>query len=249
MISSTTSGEAGVGGGGVRGLGTLINVVAVVAGSSLGAVLGGRLPGRVRDIVTDGLGLLTFVLGISMAVKTQSFMIVMASIFLGGIVGELLRIERALERLGDYFQARLAASSSTFSTGFVTASLVFCVGPMAILGSIDDGLRGNVQLLVVKSVLDGFAALAFATTLGWGVGLSALSVFVYQGSLTVAAGFVARVLSEPMITEMTATGGLLVLAIGLRLLHLREVKVANLLPALFFAPALVALVDAVRGLL
>ena len=233
----------------MRGLGTLINVVAVVAGSSLGAVLGGRLPGRVRDIVTDGLGLLTFVLGISMAVKTQSFLIVMASILLGGIVGELLRIERALERLGDYFQARLAASSSTFSTGFVTASLVFCVGPMAILGSIDDGLRGNVQLLVVKSVLDGFAALAFATTLGWGVGLSALSVFVYQGSLTVAAGFVARVLSEPMITEMTATGGLLVLAIGLRLLHLREVKVANLLPALFFAPALVALVDAVRGLL
>lgn len=233
----------------MRGLGTLINVVAVVAGSSLGAVLGGRLPGRVRDIVTDGLGLLTFVLGISMAVKTQSFMIVMASILLGGIVGELLRIERALERLGDYFQARLAASSSTFSTGFVTASLVFCVGPMAILGSIDDGLRGNVQLLVVKSVLDGFAALAFATTLGWGVGLSALSVFVYQGSLTVAAGIVAQALSEPMITEMTATGGLLVLAIGLRLLHLREVKVANLLPALFFAPALVALVDAVRGLL
>lgn len=233
----------------MRGLGTLINVVAVVAGSSLGAVLGGRLPGRVRDIVTDGLGLLTFLLGVSMAVKTQSFMIVMASILLGGIVGELLRIERGLERLGDYFQARLAASSSTFSTGFVTASLVFCVGPMAILGSIDDGLRGNVQLLVVKSVLDGFAALAFATTLGWGVGLSALSIFVYQGSLTMAAGIAARALSEPMITEMTATGGLLVLAIGLRLLHLREVKVANLLPALLFAPALVALVDAVRGLL
>jgi hypothetical protein len=143
--------------------------------------------------------------------------------------------------VGDRLQARLSAGSSTFSTGFVTASLVFCVGPMAVLGSIEDGLTGSVEILSVKSILDGFAALAFASTLGWGVGFSALSLLVYQGALTLGAGFFDSLLTDPMIAEMTAVGGLLVLSVGLRLLEVREIRTGNFLPALVLAPVLVAL--------
>ena len=226
----------------MRGLGTLMNVAAVLIGTTAGVFLGARLPQRVRDTVMDGLGLLTFMLGISMAIRTENFMIVLGAVLLGGLTGELLHLERGLERVGDYFQARFASESSTFSTGFVTASLLFCVGPLAILGSLADGLRGDLQILGVKSVLDGFASLGFAATLGWGVGLSALSLLIYEGALTLGAGLFQHVLTEPMIREMTAVGGLLVFGIGLRLLDLRAVRVASFLPALFYAPVLVAVV-------
>jgi hypothetical protein len=224
------------------GLGTLINMAAVIAGAAAGALVGNRLPTRTRETVMDGLGLLTLILGISLALETQNFLIVMGSVLLGGLTGELLGIERGLEGLGDYFQRRFASPSSSVSAGFVTASLVFCVGPMAVLGSIEDGLHGNVDILVVKAILDGFASLAFAATLGWGVGLSALSLFVYQGAITLAAGSVEQVLTDGMITEMTATGGVLILAIALRLMSLRSVRVGNLLPALLYAPLLVGVV-------
>jgi len=227
---------------GVPGLGTLMNVTTVLLGTAVGVLVGARLPQRVRDTVMDGLGLLTFTLGISMAMRTENFMIVLGAVLLGGLTGELLQIERGLERLGDYFQARFASGSSTFSTGFVTASLLFCVGPLAILGSLADGLRGDLQILSVKSVLDGFAALGFATTLGWGVGLSALSLLIYQGGLTLGAGLFQHLLTDAMIREMTAVGGLLVFGIGLRLLDLRAVRVASFLPALIYAPLLVAVV-------
>jgi len=223
------------------GIGTLLNVFAVVVGAAVGVLLGSRLPPRVRETVMDGLGLLTFTLGITMAMKTDNFMVVLGAVLLGGLTGELLHIERGLERLGDYFQARLAAESSTFSAGFVTASLLFCVGPMAILGSLADGLRGDIQILAVKSVLDGFAALGFATTLGWGVAFSGLSLLVYQGALTLGAGAFQHVLTGPMIREMTAVGGIMVFGMGLRLLDLRAIRVANFLPALVYAPLLVAL--------
>ncbi len=223
------------------GLGTLMNVFAVVLGTAVGALVGGRLPLRVRDTVMDGLGLLTFTLGISMAIKTENFMIVLGAILLGGLTGELLHLESGIERVGDYFQARLASDSSTFSAGFVTASLLFCVGPMAVLGSLADGLRHDTKILAVKSVLDGFAALGFATTLGWGVAFSGLSLLIYQGALTLGAGAVEHVLTEPMIREMTAVGGLMVFGTGLRLLDIRKVRVASFLPALVYAPLLVAL--------
>jgi uncharacterized membrane protein YqgA involved in biofilm formation len=226
------------------GLGTLLNASTVVLGTAIGVGIGSRLPDRVRDVVIDGMGLLTVLLGVTMALKTQNFFIVMGSVLLGGLAGELLGIERRLERLGEYFQRRLAASSSTFSTGFVTASLLFCIGPMAILGPIQDGLRGSIQLLAVKSALDGVAALAFATTLGWGVGLSALSLLVYQGTITLLAGFVDRFLTAAMVTEMTAVGGVLILGIGLRILDVRQVRIGSFLPAVFFAPVLVAVVAA-----
>lgn len=222
------------------GVGTLVNVIAIVLGAALGVLLGGRLPGRIRDTIMDCLGLLTLVLGISIAIGTESFFIVLGAVLLGALTGELLAIERRLEGLGDWFQRRLAVQQATFSEGFVTASLLFCIGPMAILGSIQDGLSHDPEILMLKAVLDGFAALAFAITLGWGVGLSALSVGVYQGVLTLLAGGAERVMTDAMITEMTATGGVLILAIGMRMIDLRRIRVGNLLPALVFAPLLVA---------
>lgn len=229
------------------GLGTIINVCAIVLGTAIGALLGNRLPAKMRETAMDGLGLLCVVIGLTMAIKTQNVLYVMGAVLLGGITGELLKIERGLERLGDYFQSRFSSGSSTFATGFVTASLIFCIGPMAILGAIDDGLRGDITILVVKAMLDGVASLAFAATLGWGVGLSILPLALYQGGITLAAGMADKILSEAMITEMTATGGLLVLAIALRILNLKQIRVGNLLPALAFAPLLVALVAAVTG--
>ncbi len=225
----------------MTGIGTVLNMGAVIAGTVVGVGLGQRLPVRMRETVTDGLGLLTIIMGLRMALQTNQFLIVLASILVGGLVGEGLDIERRLETVGDRLQARLSAGSSTFSTGFVTASLVFCVGPMAVLGSIEDGLTGSVEILSVKSILDGFAALAFASTLGWGVGFSALSLLVYQGALTLGAGFFDSLLTDPMIAEMTAVGGLLVLSVGLRLLEVREIRTGNFLPALVLAPVLVAL--------
>ena len=229
------------------GLGTIINVGAIALGTGVGALLGNRLPQKMRETAMDGLGLVCVVIGLTMAIKTQNILYVMGAVLLGGVTGELLKIERGLERLGDYFQSRFSSGSSTFATGFVTASLIFCIGPMAVLGAIDDGLRGDITILVVKAMLDGVTSLAFAATLGWGVGLSILPLAVYQGGITLAAGMADKILSTAMITEMTATGGLLVLAIALRILNLKQIRVGNFLPALVFAPLLVALVKAITG--
>lgn len=230
----------------MRGLGTVINVGAVLVGTLLGALLQGRLPLRARETVMNGLGALTMVIGLSMAFQSANLLVVMGAVLLGSIVGELIGIERWLKRLGDRFEARLTrpGATSTFSTGFVTASLLFCIGPMAVVGSIDDALRGDVSVLAMKSVLDGFSALALSSALGWGVGLSALSVLVYQGAITAAAGLVEQIMSQAMITELTATGGVLVLAMGVKLLRLKDIRVGNMLPALVFAPLITAAVVA-----
>ena len=226
----------------MRGLGTIINVGAVLIGALLGTLLGGRLPLRIRETVLHGLGALTIVMGVSMALESKNLLIVMGAGLVGSVVGEIIGIEPFLNRTGDRLQARFSPpdSGSTISAGFVTASLLFCIGPMAVVGAIDDGLRGDISLLTMKSMLDGFSALALASGLGWGVGLSAFPVLVYQGAITAAAGLVERVMSEAMITELTATGGVLVLAIGLRILEVKRVRVGNMLPALVFAPLIVA---------
>jgi uncharacterized membrane protein YqgA involved in biofilm formation len=230
--------------------GTLINAAAVVLAGTGGALLGDRLPERIRQTVIAGIGLTTLLIGAQMALKTQHLLIVLGSVVLGGIVGELLDLDAALERLGRWLEARvtrlgLAGSGKpSFTRAFVTASLVFCVGPMTIVGSLQDGLTGDYQTLAVKSMLDGFAGLAFASSLGIGVAFSALTVLVYQGLLTLGASWVKGLLSEAMVTEMTATGGLLILGIGFQLLEIRRIRVANLLPAVVLAPVAVALVGA-----
>jgi uncharacterized protein len=226
--------------------GTILNVVTVLIGAVIGTVLGGRMPERVRETVMNGLGLLTFVIGLQMALTTQNMLIVLASILLGGMIGETLNIQAGLDRLGQMLEARFArgGEAGTFTRGFVTASLVFCVGPMAILGSIQDGLLGDHNLLAIKSTLDGFAGLAFSSTLGIGVAFAAIPVLVYQGAIAgvamllgTALGAVTR--ETPWVIEMTATGGVLIMGISLLLLNVKQVRVANLLPAVVIAPLIV----------
>jgi uncharacterized membrane protein YqgA involved in biofilm formation len=226
-------------------IGTILNIITVLIGGGLGVLLGQRLPERMRETVLHGLGLVTLVVGVHLTLETNNILIVLGSVLVGAMLGEWWRIDVGLDRLGDWLRARVARRASArslahFTEGFVTASLVFCVGPMTILGSIQDGLTGDYSLLAIKSVLDGFAALAFASSLGIGVPFSALTILVYQGGLTLAAGLAQNALSEAMIAEMTATGGVMILAIGLLLLDVRRIRVANLLPALLIAPLIVA---------
>jgi len=229
-------------------IGTLLNILTVVIGGSLGSLLGNRLPDKTRETVLAGLGLMTGVVGMSMALQTKNVLIPMFSVLLGGVLGEWARLEDHLEALGRWLERRvgqrMGSGERSVTRAFVTASLVFCIGPMTILGSIQDGLTGDFQLLAVKSLLDGFASLAFAATLGPGVILSALTILAVQGSVTVAAALLGSALGEvtrltPWVIEMTATGGVLVLGISLLLLDLRRVRVGNLMPAVFLAPLIV----------
>jgi uncharacterized membrane protein YqgA involved in biofilm formation len=226
----------------VRGLGTVVNVVTVLLGTALGLVIGRRFPERVRTTLLAGVGLVVLVIGFEEARVTRNIIFPLVAIVIGGAIGELLDLEGQLERLGERIKARFARTdNSPFTEGFVTASLVFCVGPLTVLGSVQDGLHGDHQLLFVKAGLDGLVALILASTLGWGVGASALVIAVYQGGLTVLAGAADRVLTDRMVLEMTATGGIMVIGIGIRLLDIRPLRVASFLPALVIAPVAVGL--------
>lgn len=240
--------------------GTLVNVAAVVAGGVAGALLGGRVPDRVRTTLTDVLGVFVVVLGIGDALGTfgddlagplgrSAVLVILGSLLVGGVIGELLAIEARLERLGAWLRERTvrgdgdgdAAGRARFIEGFVVTSLVITVGPLAILGALQDGLTGDWTLLAVKSLLDGPVALAFASVFGVGVAFAALPMLVWQGGLTLAAAAVGGFVTDTMVAAIGAVGGFLVIGIGLRLLELRQVRVANLLPALLIAPLVVAL--------
>jgi uncharacterized membrane protein YqgA involved in biofilm formation len=248
--------------GHMRGIGTVLNVAAILVGSALGVLIGHRLPESTRRTVTDALGLVTLVIGglNLIALKDDDYvaavggggtlLIVLGALVLGGILGSLLRIEERLESIGTWLQSRFvrgqSSSRATFVEGFVDASLVFCIGPLAILGSLSDGLGRGIEQLALKATLDGFASLAFAASLGWGVAASALSVGVWQGLLTLLSAALGTLLSGALIASITATGGVLLLGVGLRLLNIRQVAVGDLLPALLLAPVLTALVAALR---
>ncbi len=221
--------------------GTLVNVVAVLLGSGLGLLIGNRLPEKIKKVITTGLGLSVILIGMQMAFKTNNVLIIIGSLVFGGILGELLQIEEALEALGERLKAGLRFQSGGFVEGFVTASLVYCVGAMTVVGSIQEGLSGDPQILYAKSLLDGTASIAFASTLGIGVAFASLTVFFVQGSLTLLGKQLSFLLSPGILSELTATGGLLILAIGLYLLEIKRIKVANLLPALIFAVVLAAI--------
>jgi uncharacterized membrane protein YqgA involved in biofilm formation len=227
----------------VRGLGTVVNVLTVVGGTGVGVALGGRLPERTRTTVLQGIGLVVLAVGVQSFLDTRNAVFPIVSIAVGGLLGDALRIEDRLAQLGEALRRRFAArsSGSTFVEGFVTASLTFCIGPLTILGSIADGVRGDAELLVVKSALDGIVAIAYAASMGIGVGFSALVVAAVQGVLTLAGAGLGDLLTDRMIDELTATGGVMILGIGVRLLDIKRVPVASYLPGLVLAPVLVGL--------
>lgn len=226
--------------------GTLINVALIVVGSVLGLLIGTRLPERLRSTLMAGMGLFTLGLGLQQFLKTANPILVLVSIVLGSLLGEGARLEDRLQGLGAWLEVRLArdsvGASSRFVQGFLTASLLYCVGPLAILGSIQDGLTGDFRLLATKGVMDGIASLTLASTLGVGVMLSSLPLFIYQGALTLLAGWAQAALTPAMIAELTATGGVMMMGIALNLLEVRRVRVGNMLPALVIAPLLVWLI-------
>ena len=287
------------------GLGTLINIVAILVGSAIGVALGHRLPMRTREVVTDGMGLVTLLVAALSAaavldpslrevVGSGAVLVVLGAVLIGGIIGSLTRLEDRLESLGERLQrlgARRVARASAqpdaeaatvsapaplpranetapasdpevadstpvddeharalrFVDGFVSASLLFCIGPLAILGALSDGLGTGIDQLALKSILDGFIAIAFAASLGWGVAASALAVGVYQGLWTLLGWAMGDVLADAQIAAITATGGVLLVGVGLRLIRLQTMRVGDLLPALAIAPIIVWIVGSVAG--
>ncbi len=251
----------------IPGIGTAVNVVTVLVGTTVGVLLGHRLPERTRNVVTDGLGLVTLLIAgtsamhvtdkvLSDAVGSAApMLVVLGAILIGGIIGSLLRIEDRLEDFGGALQRaavrRLGAgagqeSRERFIQGFVVSTLVFCVGPLTILGSIHEGHGNGADQLLLKSALDGFAAIAFAASFGWGVGASVLALVVIQGGLTALGAGLGSFVPDAHLSALTATGGLLLVGVALRLLDLKQVKVADLLPALVIAPLLTELVVTLR---
>lgn len=248
------------------GTGTVVNATTVLLGSSIGALVGHRLPERTRTVVTDGLGLVTLLIaGTSAAAvgdgalrdavgDSAPMLIVLGSLLLGAIAGSLARLEDRLEGLGDLFRRRLSsrdgeadhASRDRFVQGYVTASLVFCVGPLTILGSISEGLGRGADQLLLKSALDGFASIAFAAAFGWGVAASVFTLILVQGGLTALGAVVGDFLPDAHLAALTATGGLLLVGVALRLLNIKQVKVGDLLPALLVAPLLTEVVVRLR---
>ncbi len=250
--------------------GTLINVGTVIVGGTMGTLLGNRLPEKMRQTVLQSLGLMVVVVGLSMAITTQNILIPLFSVLIGGIIGEALDLEAALARFGEAVECRAQSvralidrrrgpalppgdvhtetanrsNTALLVQGFITASLVFCVGPLTVLGSIQDGLMGDYKLLAIKALMDGFASTALAASLGAGVVLSALTILGFQGGLSLLAALFATALggitrTTPWVVEMTATGGVVILSIAFILLDIKRIRAANLLPAIFIAPLIV----------
>lgn len=239
-------------------IGTWINIATIIIGGVLGLIIGRRFPENIHQTVVIGLGLFTSLIGVQLFLETTNAIIVLGSILLGSILGELIHIERHLMNFGQWAENQFYRwtkpqddenddSKGLFAKGLITASLLFCIGPMTILGSIQDGISGDYQLLAIKSVLDGFASLAFASTMGIGVIFSVGVVFIYQGSLTLFASFFQQILTETMMAEMTATGGVLLLALAISsLLQIKKIRVGNLLPALIIAPIIAGIVELIQ---
>jgi uncharacterized membrane protein YqgA involved in biofilm formation len=240
-------------------LGTLVNVLAILIGSAIGVLLGHRLPERMSRTLTDAMGLVVLVIGalnlfalqdadfVAAVTSAGTLLVVLGALLIGGVLGSLIGIEKRLEHFGTWLQLKTSqggGDKDKFIEGFVNASLLFTIGPMAVLGALQDGLGQGIDVLALKSTLDGFTSVAFAATFGWGVAFSAIPVGIWQGILYVAALALGASLSQAVIAAITATGGILLLGTGLRVLQIRMVNVADLLPALLVAPLLVILVDA-----
>lgn len=215
--------------------GTIVNAGAILVGGLIGLAAAGRIPERVKTILMQALGLSTLIIGLQMALSAREVIPIVSSLLLGALTGELLRIEDGLERIGHWLKKRARSDSSTFVTGFVTTSLLYCTGAMVVVGAIQDGTTGNATTLYIKAMLDGVASIAFASTLGIGVLFSAASVLLLQGSITLLSSNLAFLQQPAVLGPVTSTGGLLIVAIAINLLNIAKIRIGNLLPALFYA--------------
>ena len=219
--------------------GTLVNVAAVLAGSLLGLLIKNRMPKRLTEIVFQVLGLFTLFLGVSMALKTNHLIYLIFSLLLGGISGELLRLEERMDRFGAFLKRKLPGNNERFQEGLITAFLLFCMGSMTILGAIEEGINNNPDLLLTKSLMDGFSSIALAAALGVGVLLSAIPLLIFQGGLTLLASSVQDFLLPEMIAEITAVGGVMLIGLGINILGIKKLRIMNMLPALLFVVLMV----------
>jgi len=214
-------------------LGTIVNALAIVVGSFIGLLFRGGIPNKYNETVMKSIALAVVLIGMMGAFKTQDMMLVIISLAVGSILGEFLRIEDNLDRLGTWLEKKIGKKEGGVAKGFVAASLLFCVGSMAIVGALEGGLTGNHQTLFAKSILDGITSIIFTSTMGIGVMFSAVIVFLYQGFIAITASFMKDFLTEEVIREMSAIGGLLIMAIGFNILEFKRIKVGNMLPAVF----------------
>lgn len=217
-------------------IGVIVNVVAIMVGSIIGLVLKKGLSKKVMLVVMQAIGLSVVVIGIAGAIKTESFLLIVISLVLGGTIGVLIGIENGLERFGKKVEERFSASEGNFAKGFVMATLIYCVGAMAIVGSIEAGVNHNYETLYIKSVLDGVTAIVFTATLGYGVFFSGVSVLIYQGTIVLLGTQLEPLLTEQIVTEMSAVGSVIIFGIGLNLLEIKTIRVGDLLPAVFIPP-------------
>lgn len=214
-------------------LGTLVNSAAIILGSLIGVFIKNGIKEEYKKIIMDGIGLTVVIIGIMGGIKSENIILVTISIVLGSIVGETLGIENKLDNLGNKLQKKFGKRDSNFSKGFVTATLIYCVGAMAIVGSLESGLLGKHDTLFAKSILDGTSSIIFASTLGFGVAFSSISVFIYQGVIALLASYIKDLLTPEVILEMSSVGGVLIMAIGINILEIRKIKIGNMLPAIF----------------
>ena len=221
--------------------GTIVNTLAIIAGAMIGVIAKKAIPQRMGDLVMSAIPIVVMVLGVQFGIASSNILIVIVSLVVGGIIGEWIDIDRRLDDFGVRIQSRMKGGDSNFSAAFVSTTLIYCVGSMAILGSIESGINGNHTILYTKSLMDGISAIFFASTLGAGVIFSGISVFIYQGILTVLAGYIGPYLSPEVVTEMSASGGILLIALSFTILGIKKIKVANLLPAIFL-PVILMLV-------
>jgi len=223
--------------------GTIVNVVAIFLGCSVGLILKSKFPEKIEKIIMQALGLASLLIGMQMAIKADNILLVIFSLVIGGVIGEIIDIEAGLERFGERIKRKFKSdnTSERFVEGFLTTSLLYCVGSMAIMGAIKEGLSGNPDILYAKSLLDGVTSIAFTAAMGIGVLFSAIPVFLYQGGITLLARTIKDFLSPEIINEMTAVGGILIWGIGFGLLGIKKIKVGNLLPAILVAAFLAAI--------
>lgn len=221
--------------------GTVANVVSILAGSVVGLLIKSGIPEKSQNTIMQGLGMATFIIGVQMAIKSQNILIVILSIVSGALVGEALKIDERLQCLGDWMTKKVGSRYGNVGEGFITASLIYCVGAMAIVGSIQDGLTGDASTLYAKSILDGVLSIVLTSSMGIGVALSSFSILVYQGGITLLAGQISSVFSEAVVREMTAVGGVLILGIAMIIMDVKKINVANLLPAIPLAAVITIL--------